>query len=161
MSAANQSPQPSLPYLQYRLIHDIYVFLDAGDTIALGDYQVTPSQFTLLMLLDTGEGQNLIRLAERMLVARSTITRLIDQLESMGLVSRVTDPFDRRALRVALTRAGESLRKQAYTAHERSLSHRFAALCEEDQAQLQELLKKLRDSLLEGITQPPAIDVER
>ncbi len=161
MSAASDMPQASLPYSQYRLFHDIYVFLDAGDTIVLGDYRLTPSQYTLMMLLDTGEGQNLIRLADRMLVARSTITRLIDQLEKMGLVGRITDPDDRRALRVTLSPAGEILRDSAYIAHERSLSLRFSALNVDEQEQLHGLLRRLRDSLLEGVSQPHTIDAKR
>ncbi len=161
MSAAPDMPQPSLPYSQYRLIHDIYVFLDAGDTIALGEFQLTPSQYTLIMLLDAGDGQNLIRLAERMLVARSTITRLIDQLEGMGLVGRVNDPDDRRALRVALTPVGERLREGAYIAHEDSLAQRFSVLSADEQEQLHVLLRRLRDSLLAGISQPQTIDVKR
>lgn len=145
---------PSLANQQYRLFHDIYVFLDVGDADALSQFDLTPSQFTLLMLLDPQQGQNLIRMAERMLVARSTITRLIDQMEALGYVRRVNDPDDRRAQRVELTEKGIQLRENAFELHERSLQRRFAVLSEDDQEQLQQLLKKLRDSLLTEIMKP-------
>jgi DNA-binding MarR family transcriptional regulator len=125
--------------------------LDAGDTRTLRDFNLTSSQYRLLMLLDPHEGQNLIRLSERMLVARSTITRLIDQLENIGIVQRVDDPDDRRAQRVALTKRGAELREQAHVAHEESLQSRFSALSEAEQAQFRALLATLRDRLLERL----------
>ncbi len=143
--------QGSLPHQQYRLFHDIYVFLDAGDNHVLRQFSLTPSQYTVLMLLDAAGGQNLIRLSERMLVARSTITRLIDQLEHMGLVRRTSDPNDRRAQRVELTADGLKVREQAYEAHEASLATRFEVLTEDEQRMLRDLLYKLRNGLLAQI----------
>lgn len=142
----------NLPHQQYRLFHDIYVFLDAGDTVVLTEFQLSPTQYRLLFLLDATQGQNLIRLAERMLVARSTITRLIDQMEAKGLVQRVSDPNDRRAQRVALTPKGTSVRSQAFAAHEASLLQRFKVLTPHEQEALRGLLAKLRNSLLVEVT---------
>lgn len=136
------------PHHQYRLFHDIYVFLDAGDMRILRPFNLTPSQYRLLMLLDSDTGQNLIRLSERMLVARSTITRLIDQMEHAGLVHRVDDPDDRRAQRIMITEYGADLREQAYRAHEVSLQGRFEMLNDYEQTLLTKLLAKLRDGLL-------------
>ncbi|MDX2161008.1 MAG: MarR family transcriptional regulator [bacterium] len=136
---------------QYRLFHDIYVFLDAGDSRALEGFHLTPSQFSLLMLLDPFEGHNLIRLAERLLVARSTITRLIDQLELLGIVHRVSDPNDRRAQQVRLTEKGSLIRERALIAHERSLNQRFGVLSIHEQETLVRLLKRLRDGLIDDV----------
>ncbi|MFN8530486.1 MAG: MarR family transcriptional regulator [Anaerolineae bacterium] len=144
----------NLPHQQYRLFHDIYVFLDAGDTSVLTSFQLSPTQYRLLFLLDAAQGQNLIRLAERMLVARSTITRLIDQMEAKGLVQRVSDPNDRRAQRVALTPKGSAVRSEAFAAHEASLLRRFEVLTAHEQEVLRGLLAKLRNSLLNEISLP-------
>jgi len=46
----------------------------------------------VLVLLDPDYGQRLMTLSDRMLCARSTITRLIDQMEAANLVHRITDP---------------------------------------------------------------------
>ena len=76
---------------QYRMIHDIYVQLDDGDRRVLSDFNLTNSQYAMLMLLDADKEQRLIDLSENMLVARSTITRLIDQMEEMDLQDLMRD----------------------------------------------------------------------
>ncbi|MBI5669088.1 MAG: MarR family transcriptional regulator [Chloroflexi bacterium] len=137
----------TLPHRLYRLLHDIYVLLDAADRNLLREFDLTPSQYTLLTLLEPGDGQRLIALSDRLLVARSTITRLIDQMEAAGLVQRINDPQDRRAQRVALTAAGQTLLRQAYAAHEQSLAERLNTLDEADRQALLVLLHKLRSGL--------------
>lgn len=149
LPASDERVTGNLAHQQYRLFHDIYVFLDAGDTTALAGFNLSPSQFRLLFLLDADQGQNLIRLAERMLVARSTITRLIDQMELKGLVKRLSDPDDRRAQRVALTIEGSALRDQAFAAHEASLLLRFSALTDVEQVEFRRLMAKLLTGLME------------
>jgi DNA-binding MarR family transcriptional regulator len=52
------------------------------------------------------EGINLGRLAEFMRVTPRNVTGLVDNLEKAGLVERVPDPDDRRAVRARLTEAG-------------------------------------------------------
>lgn len=138
---------PAVPHQLYRLIHDIYVLLDADDRRLLREFDLSPSQYTLLTLLEPGDGLRLITLSDRLLVARSTITRLIDQMESAGLVQRIDDLEDRRAQRVALTADGESLLRRAFIAHEKSLEERLSALDQRDRQALIVLLLKLRSGL--------------
>ncbi|HEX2909000.1 MAG TPA: MarR family transcriptional regulator [Phototrophicaceae bacterium] len=141
-------PTPSaLAQHQYRLLHDIYIQLDAADRAVLSQFDLTPSQYTLLALLNRDEGQRLITLADRLLVARSTVTRLIDQMEQRGLVQRVDDPEDRRAQRVILTLVGDNLLRQALAAHQESLSQRFDQLDETEQNHIVTILTTMRDSL--------------
>jgi DNA-binding MarR family transcriptional regulator len=143
--------RPTTYHRIYRLLHDVYVLLDAGDRRQLRDYNITLSQYTLLVLLGSGEGQRLTTLSDRLLVARSTITRLVSQMEAAGLVHRVDDPDDRRAQQVALTPAGLDLLHQARIAHEDSLEERFSKLSEADQKRIAVLLRKLRSSLRENL----------
>lgn len=131
----------------YRLIHDVYVLLDSADRDLLARFNLTPSQYRVLILLHPLDGRRLTDLSDRMLVARSTITRMIDQMEAAGWVHRIADPEDRRAQRVALTSTGSALRQRAYMAHEQSLFERIALLPENEQMQLIQLLKNLRAAL--------------
>jgi DNA-binding MarR family transcriptional regulator len=137
----------TLPYRQYRLFHDIYILFDAGDRNVLREFNLTNSQYRVLVLLNAEYGQRLMTLSERMLCARSTITRLIDQMEAAQLVHRITDPEDRRAQRVALTPLGVEVRARAMAAHEVSLTQRFGFLSEADQRQFLSLLEKMRSNL--------------
>ncbi|MBN1430677.1 MAG: MarR family transcriptional regulator [Anaerolineae bacterium] len=132
---------------QYRLLHDIYVLLDDGDHRVLSAYDLTPSQYAVLLLLDAHEGIRLTTVSDRLLLARSTITRIVDQLEKTGLVRRESDPDDRRAQRVILTAEGEARRAAAQTAHDQSIELRMRALKPADHKQLYGLLTKLRQSL--------------
>ena len=131
----------------YRLFHDIYLCLCEGDRRVFRDFGLSNSQYRVLELLCENDGQKLTELSDKMLVARSTITRIIDQVEGAGLVERTPDPEDRRAQRAILTTAGEDLFQRARQAHSDSLEGRFAALDSAEQMQLTTLLDKLGDNL--------------
>lgn len=65
-----------------------------------------PKYFALQRLIDAGEPVSLSSLAERQRCVRSNITQLIDRLETDGLVRRVNDPTDRRAVLATVTPLG-------------------------------------------------------
>ncbi len=129
------------------MFHDIYVLLDDGDRRVLRAFNLSPSQFAVLVLLDGESGWRLTDLSERLLVDKSTITRIVDRLESAGLVRREADPDDRRVQRVVLTGQGQETRDRARAAHERSIERRMGALDTDEQRQLLALLTRLRDGL--------------
>lgn len=138
---------------QYRMIHDIYVLLDDGDRRVLRSFNLSTSQFAVLLLLDAVQGWRLTDLSDRLLFDKSTITRIIDRLEQAALVRRIADPGDRRVQRVVLTADGLEQRNQARDAHERSLERRMAVLDAEEQRHLCILLAKLRDGLQSELVQ--------
>jgi DNA-binding MarR family transcriptional regulator len=65
-----------------------------------------PKYGVMTYLVEAGEPLSLSQIAERMTCVRSNVTQLIDRLEAEGLVQRVEDPNDRRAVRAALTPLG-------------------------------------------------------
>lgn len=70
-------------------------------------WELGPSQFNVLNLLhEVPEGLTQIELSRALVMHRSNVTGLVDRLEARGLVIRRASPGDRRAWRVALTRAG-------------------------------------------------------
>jgi len=137
----------SQPSQQYRMFHDIYVLLDDGDRRVLRAFNLSPSQFAVLLLMDGEASWRLTDLSERLLVDKSTITRIVDRLESAGLVRREADPDDRRVQRVVLTGQGRETRDRARAAHERSIERRMGALDPDEQRQLLAFLTRLRDGL--------------
>lgn len=70
----------------------------------------------LTHLVEAGEPLGLSECAKKMTCVRSNITQLMDRLEADGLVRRVEDPQDRRAVRAAVTRLG--IERQAAGAKE-------------------------------------------
>lgn len=134
-------------YREYHIFHDLFVLLDEGDRQVLRAFNLTPTQYNALLLLEPHEGWRLTDLSERLICERSTVTRLVDFLESEGLINRVADAEDRRSQRVILTEAGVLLRDHARAAHEESLRKRFNSLSEQEQQQLHILHQKLLSDL--------------
>ena len=66
-----------------------------------------PKYMTLEQLVRAGEPVSLSALADCRKCVRSNMTQLVDRLESDGLVERVSDPDDRRAVRARVTKLGE------------------------------------------------------
>jgi DNA-binding MarR family transcriptional regulator len=84
--------------------------LDAGDAL-LGRHGVTQARLRLLAQLRLAgvAGTTPAALAERIGVARPTITRLLDGLEREGLARRGHSVSDGRSLVVHLSASGEAL----------------------------------------------------
>ena len=134
-------------YKLYRLIKDVFVLMDYGDRYILEAFGLTSLQYRLLTLLYLENEQRLATLASRMLVARSTITRTIDQMEAAQLVERTNDPGDRRAQQVKLTRPGITVLRQATEAHQAALRDRFEFLVGTEEQSFIASLEKLRSIL--------------
>ncbi len=71
-------------------------------------------------------------------------TRLIDRIESSGLVERRNCPSDRRAIHVGITPAGDAALDEALRAHVRHLEHSVSErLTRDERDELSSLLTKL------------------
>lgn len=66
-------------------------------------------EWRVLACLADEDGAMVTRLARLSLMEQSRLTRIIDQMAERGLVSRRSDPEDRRRVRVFLTDAGRDL----------------------------------------------------
>jgi DNA-binding MarR family transcriptional regulator len=97
-----------------------YLLGRAADAVkALGERDleplgITPREYTVLAVLAEESPLSQTRVAEILGLDRTTILKLGASLEQLGLVMRERDPADRRAYAVALTPAGEQMRKQAF-----------------------------------------------
>jgi DNA-binding MarR family transcriptional regulator len=68
---------------------------------------LTPQQYRMLKLVGAG-GERSAKLAERLAVAKPTLTSTADGLVAAGLLSRETETTDRRVVRLRLTEAGRA-----------------------------------------------------
>jgi len=95
---------------------------------------VSPAQASALAMIDRLGSPGLGELAAAEQVRPPSMTRLVDALESLGLVQRRADELDRRCQRVTLTTTGRRelaairVRKTAF------LEQRLAALSDADRA---------------------------
>ena len=124
--------------------------LDADLAAAHG---LTPRDYEVLLYLAQAEEGRLpmSALAERTMLTRSGITRLIDGLVASGLIQRVACPADARISYAQLTGAGHEKLRRAGCSHVASINRLFVERfsCEE-LATLAELLGRLPGSHPDG-----------
>jgi DNA-binding MarR family transcriptional regulator len=73
---------------------------------------ISPQQYRILKLIGQG-GERSARLAEKLAVARPTLTATADSLVAAGLACREAEPGDRRVVRLHLTEAGQAAIERA------------------------------------------------
>ncbi len=82
-------------------------------------------------------------LASHMLIARYSISRLIDRMEEDGLVERCDCPEDARGQMIHATPAGRKLRKAMWAVYNKAMREALAPLSEKEALTLAALLSKL------------------
>jgi DNA-binding MarR family transcriptional regulator len=95
-------------------------------------------------LSEAGESLPLGQLAERLSCVKSNVTQLVDRLEADGLVSRASDPNDRRSRLAVLTDAGRDAYEKGRRIQMEAEQELFGALTPEESATLHTLLAKLK-----------------
>jgi DNA-binding MarR family transcriptional regulator len=104
------------------------------------------TQYNVLRILRGASPETLScgEIAQRLITRDPDITRLLDRLESRGLISRMRGTTDRRVVRSTVTPAGLDLLQQLdeplHQAHLRQLAH----MSEQDLQTLVRLLEEAR-----------------
>ena len=86
------------------------------------------------------------QLSERAQLTRGAISKVIDKLESKGLLVRTADPDDGRAQQMSLTRRGRQLVPQLAALADANDERFFGCLTARDRATLMRLLRQLTDA---------------
>jgi DNA-binding MarR family transcriptional regulator len=88
--------------------------------------QLTPAQFSVLMLLDKNPGRNQTEIANTLGILRPNFVAMLDALESRDLCARMRSANDRRSHIVVLTDKGRAVlaraKKLVATKHEARLN---------------------------------------
>ena len=115
----------------------------AHGKIAIGSYDV------LVQLAEAPDNKlRMSELAEAVLLSRSGLTRLVDRLQSDGLVERQPDPEDARGMYTVLTAKGRDTLRDASRVHLSGVSDLvLTRLSEAELRQLQALMIKLDPSV--------------
>jgi DNA-binding MarR family transcriptional regulator len=98
--------------------------------------QVSMSQAFGLHLLDTDAPLSQRDLAEHLHLEKSTVSRMVAQLERKGLVVRERDPANRRLYRLRITRAGRAVHNRLRTAIQQQYVDWVAAMTDNERAAL-------------------------
>jgi DNA-binding MarR family transcriptional regulator len=136
--------------LDYFLRHVSHIVRQRGRAI-LADFDITPPQFNALLHLRGGRDLTMGELCDRLFLASSTVTDLVDRMEKNGLVERVRDAEDRRAIRLRMTALGEDVLRKVIEARSVYLSGILEKVPEDEKAHLLAALKHVY-SLMSAVT---------
>lgn len=115
--------------------------------LAIAGHELTFSQYITLKRLAEGDAsaRELARTAD---LNPGAITRLLDRLEEKDLTTRIADPDDRRALRIALTESGTRMWADINQCGLRVRERAMERLSADEQTTLLRLLVLVRENLI-------------
>lgn len=109
----------------------------------LGGSDLTTSQFGVLEALFHLGPLNQKQLGEKILKSGGNITKVVDNLEKKGLVTREKNLKDRRFYNIALTQKGTDIIKSIFPLHVKEIVKEFSILTETELSELRKLTRYL------------------
>lgn len=111
-----------------------------GFGISLHEYEV----LLFLAVFSNDRTMTMTELRRRTPLSQSRVSRVVSGLEAEGLVKRTTDPTDKRAVTVTLTRHGLEKYQRAQDRHLQDLDqHLFSVLTDDEIRQLASITTKI------------------
>ena len=110
---------------------------------------LTRAQSSVLAYLARQEGINQAALAHILEIEPITLVRLLDRLQSVGLVERRADPKDRRAYLLYLTAAAYPLLDRIFALAAEVREESLAGIPEPDRQRLLDVLIAMKGNLLD------------
>jgi DNA-binding MarR family transcriptional regulator len=146
MTAKNN--EDTVAELEKSLRHIAAIVKQKGREI-LEDYTITPPQFIALQWLFERGDMTIGDLSNRIFLACSTTTDLVDRMEKNKLVVRVKDPKDRRVVRIHLLPEGERVIEEVIEKRQTYLNGVLANFSPSETEVLRVTLRKLHDEMKE------------
>ncbi|MCO7150174.1 MarR family transcriptional regulator [Vagococcus lutrae] len=106
-------------------------------------YGLNMTEFAVLEFLYHKGRQPIQQISEKILIASSSTTYVIDQLGKKGLVNRALCQKDKRVTYAELTEKGTTLMATVFPKHAEKIMELFSVLTESEQETLLEALKKI------------------
>ncbi|RIM73137.1 MarR family transcriptional regulator [Staphylococcus arlettae] len=106
-------------------------------------YGLNITEFAVLELLYNKGDQPIQRIRERVLIASSSISYVVDKLEEKGCVTRIRNQQDKRIINASLTQQGRRIMDEIFPKHAETIQSTFSILTDEELQTLQNILKKL------------------
>lgn len=106
-------------------------------------YGLNPTEFAVLELLYNKGEQTVQKIGEKVLIASSSITYVVDKLEKKNLILRTPNPEDRRITQVSITEEGKALMDDIFPGHAKAVQRILEGLTMEEKEEVISQLKKL------------------
>lgn len=126
-----------------------YIIRRKGREILL-DFGITVPQFTALQILINQGNMTIGELSQKMALACSTITDLIDRMEKAELVMRSRDEKDKRVVRIQVLPKGFNILEEVLKKRIEFLNLKLADLSYEEKESLDKGLDSLYRAMQDG-----------
>ena len=110
----------------------------------------TPARARLLMALKCRGTCMMSEIGAQLDVTPRSVTKLVDSLESEGLVAREKHPTDRRATLLRLTQKGMLVCKESMMANQAAVVTIYEQISAADRKHLARIIRKLLEALNDG-----------
>lgn len=148
---SNQEPQQfqtneQIALLEKNLRHIAALIKQRGREI-LSNYTITPPQFIALQWLHELGDMTIGDLSNKMYLAFSTTTDLVDRMEKNALVQRIRDTQDRRVVCIHLLEEGERIIEEVIEQRQNYLADLVKDFSSDQVQSLSILLNKLYEEM--------------
>ncbi len=113
----------------------------------LAEIGLYPGQEMILALLWQEDGLTHSYITEHLGLQPPTVTRMLQRMESSGLIKRSPDPADNRVLRVSLTQKGCDIRQQIEDIWQRVEEQLLAGFSVEEKIIFRRLLMQIQQNV--------------
>ncbi|WP_019242835.1 MULTISPECIES: MarR family winged helix-turn-helix transcriptional regulator [Bacillus] len=117
--------------------------------VLLNNYAITPPQFVALQWLNEDGDMTIGELSNKMFLACSTTTDLVDRMEKKELLMRVKDENDRRVVRIHLLEEGKRIIEDVIEQRQDYLNNILSDYSDEEISSLNRSLLKLHQEMKE------------
>lgn len=131
----------------YRLLTKTFLLLDDCDRHFFAEYGLSTRQFWALQHLDEHHGCSMIDLSRALFTDKSNVTGIVDRLEHLKLVTRTTDPKDRRVMLITLTVEGSRLRNTVVSQHEERILELMSVISNNNLSSLLDYLQAISQNI--------------
>jgi DNA-binding MarR family transcriptional regulator len=130
-AAENGAADPGADFAEVTASQVALTVMRLFRSLERADAGLTPQQYRILKLAGAG-GERSARLAERLAVAKPTLTATADGLVAAGYARRDAEPGDRRVVRLCLTPAGREAVDRADLVYSRWLARLLGGISAAD-----------------------------
>lgn len=138
----------SVTKIERSLRHVAFIIKKRGRDI-LVDFGITNPQFGALLALRDNSNMTMGELCDKLFLACSTATDLVDRMEKNGFLERKRDSQDRRVIRLSISERGQQVISEVIAARRRYVSSILEKLSDEEISQLAQSLDKLHSLMFQ------------
>ncbi|WP_298830992.1 MarR family transcriptional regulator [uncultured Planococcus sp.] len=107
----------------------------------VAQYGLNPTEFSVMELLYHRGQQPIQLIGKKVLIASSSITYVVDKLETKNYVIRKACPEDRRVTFAELTDSGQRLMDEIFPKHEQVINQAFQGM---EQQEIEEMIRTVK-----------------